>query len=229
MPFPAAVSLAAVLFTSGAARAQTGLAVAIPVNDQATITLPGTLTGNVIVRLYVEDADFADEGTLTINGNPVVLFGTNAAATYNDTLAWTTDEVPASYWHAGANSLEFTYTRHANSYRVDLVQVRYQTSDDMPVVQMLKATGRAPAWLDWNDEVRIRLRRNPDRVYMCAREDGSLSGRRFLTWSPGDQVVPDLSQPLAPIDACDTTFCFAADDAAGTRDMKIAAACGASG
>ena len=225
MPFPAATSLVAILLIFGDAHAQTIMAAAVPVNDQATITLPAAPTGNV----NVADADYADEGTLMINGNPVVLFGANAAAANNGTLAWTTDEVPGSYWQAGANSLAFSYTRHANSYRVDLVQIRFQAPGDMPVVQMLKSTGRAPSWLSENDDIRIRLRRSPDRVYMCARENGSASGRRFLAWSPGDQVVPDLSQPLALIDACDTAFCFAVDDATGTRDSKVTQACGATG
>ena len=198
-----------------------------PSNDQAVFTLPAQPSGNVIVRLYVNDADYPDEGIMTVNGYPVELFGAAGVAANGSTLAWVSYTIPASAWQAGANTISFSYTRRQEAYRVDLVQIEYGT--EMGAVQLLKANGRAPSWLDENDEIRIRLRPSVNRVYMCVHEDGSATGRKFLAWSPGDRLTPDFTQPLAPVDSCDKAICFAADDSTSTRDEKIAQACGPSG
>ena len=134
---------------------------------------------------------------------------------------------PPEDWQAGLNTVAFSYTRREGAYRVDLVQFEYAALvADMPVVQLFKVTGRAPPWLTASDDVRVRQRRNPDRVYMCTREYGAVNGRTWVAWTPGDQVVPDMTQALLPVDSCDKVFCFATDDAAGTRSAKVLQACG---
>lgn len=197
----------------------------IPVGLVATINLPSAPTSPPTLRLYVYDADVADEGTMTVNGTTIPLFGAAGRTANNGMLMWIDYVLPVSYWRAGANTLTFAFTRKDGAYRVDVVQLEYGVAD-MAVVQMMKSTSRAPPWLGDDDDMRVRLRRGPDRVYVCTREGGLPTGRTWVTWSPGDVVVPDIGQPVAPIDACDRAFCFATDSSTGTRSDKVRLACG---
>jgi hypothetical protein len=81
--------------------------------EQRTITLavekPGAAT-EAAITLSVFDADFPDEGTLSINGSaPIDLFGDEAV--FDEVDADITIEVPVAYWVDGDNTLLFTHDK----------------------------------------------------------------------------------------------------------------------
>ena len=83
--------------------------------DQATLSL------------IVNDADFADEGALFINGNgPLALFGDQVGA--DGATVTTTFTTPASWWENGTNTLRFRHTETAG-YRVGSADVSFAEND----------------------------------------------------------------------------------------------------
>ena len=197
----------------------------IPVGQIATINLPSVPASPPTLRLYVYDADVADEGTMTVNGTTITLFGAAGRTANNGMLMWVDYVLPASYWRAGANTVTFGFTRKHGAYRVDVVQLEYGIAD-MAAVQMMKATSRAPPWLDDNDDMRVRLRRRPGPC-LCLHAGGWPAGGTNL----GDMVAGRRrrSRPR-PAGRADRRLrqgvLLRHDSPTGTRSDKVRLACG---
>ncbi len=96
------------------------------------------------MTLFVNDADFADEGELVINGNPAIaLFGT-AGSTANDTKSTNiTISTPASYWQDGNNTLLFRHTS-TGGYVIYDVTVQFEVSTEHVVTGSVTLSWTAP-------------------------------------------------------------------------------------
>ena len=78
-----------------------------------------------LLTLDTFDADFQDEGTLVINGNPpLALFGKAGTSANDGNSASIAFETPAEYWRNGENVLEFTHTRTVG-FIIDRVTVAF--------------------------------------------------------------------------------------------------------
>lgn len=80
---------------------------------------------SAVVSMNVYDPDFANEGTLYINGRgSITLFGDQGTIA-NDTLTKTlTFSTPVSWWNNGANSLRFVHTE-TNGFTINSLSVSF--------------------------------------------------------------------------------------------------------
>ena len=95
----------------------------VPIDFMGTVPESASVTVNVskpagaangIVTLSIYDADFPDEGTLVINGNPPIpLFGASGVKANDSMTSNIKFNTPASYWKNGNNSLLIRHTKTA--------------------------------------------------------------------------------------------------------------------
>lgn len=108
------------------ANVQVDLTGATPEQFSVSLTLskPGSAS-TALLTLDAFDADFQDEGSLAINGNPpLALFGKAGVSANDGNSASIAFETPASYWRDGENTLEFTHNRTAG-FIIDRVTVAF--------------------------------------------------------------------------------------------------------
>jgi len=141
----------------------------------------------------VVDPDFADEGTLTVNGHsPVALFGDETAGDGETVdIAFAT---PVSWWQDGTNELVFTHDR-TQGYLIGGASVSFSRAPDdvgPPVVPRSDATLAPPPAPD------------PDAAVLPPEPDATV-------------VAPDASVP-SPAEARGDVSCqIVSDDAGNAR------------
>ena len=101
--------------------------------EEKTVTLKVSKPSNAtvaIIEMAVNDPDFADEGTLEINGssNSIKLFGSYGDTSNDKSTITISYDTPASWWVDGDNSLKFIHSNTAG-YTIESVSVTFSSGE----------------------------------------------------------------------------------------------------
>ena len=98
--------------------------------EEVTISLdvfkPSNVRAEATLTMLVYDADFAEEGILSVNNKgSIVLFGASGRRHVNDQRTVTVEmTTPSEWWQDGKNALRFIHTR-TNGFRIESVSVDF--------------------------------------------------------------------------------------------------------